>query len=132
MGTDQLINLLSEVSVKLLPIALLILLIFAIVFIKRLCDLAKETSKQVEKLDRPLETVGNLSDTVDKVNDAINSSVKTGVEVVNTKLTDIKNKMDERKEAKKAKHAVKEDECCPTKMVTIEVDENCEGEHETK
>lgn len=100
MGTDQLIELLSKVSYKLLPIAGLILLIFAIILIYNLNALSKELKEQTKKLDKPLNAVGALSETVEEINGAANKAVKSSLTVVNTKLDDMKEKMATKKQAK--------------------------------
>ncbi|MDE6475738.1 MAG: histidine kinase [Erysipelotrichaceae bacterium] len=84
MGLDQLLELLSAVSYKLLPILGVVVLIFLIGLLRNLYKLAKEsiatikamkeatevTTKQLTLLEKPLGTLNSLSDTVDHVHEA--------------------------------------------------------------
>lgn len=81
---DQFMTSSSYVADLLIPVILCILLIFLIVFVYRLCVLAKRfektidkaehsidlVDKSIEKLQAPLSTAVKLSETVDKVHDA--------------------------------------------------------------
>jgi uncharacterized protein YoxC len=105
MGSDQLIELLSQVSYKLLPVAGLILLIFLIVFFKGLIDAMKSlketletTNDQIRKLDKPLETVEDLSNTIDKVHNASKGAIGKGINIAKDGLDTVVEKMQKKKE----------------------------------
>lgn len=105
MGTDQLIELLSNVCDKLIPVAGLILLIFLIVFIKHLITALKSlnttlitTNKmvedcniQVKKLDKPLATINELSDTVDNVHNVTKNAVTSTIAIILNNLEGIRD-----------------------------------------
>ena len=115
MGSDQLIELLSQVSYKLLPIAGLILLIFLIVFFKNLISAIKvltktleTTNEQVRKLDKPLETVEDLSNTLDKVHNASKGAIGKGINIAKDGLDSVVEKM-QRKKANNAHTTIVEE-----------------------
>ena len=115
MGSDQLIELLSQVSYKLLPIAGLILLIFLIVFFKNLISAMKAltktletTNEQVRKLDKPLETVEDLSNTLDKVHNASKGAIGKGINIAKDGLDSVVEKM-QRKKANNAHTTIVEE-----------------------
>jgi len=100
MGSDQLIELVSQVSFKLLPIAGLILLIFIILFFKNLVDAMKSlkntletTNEQIKKLDKPLETIEDLSNTIDEVHNASKGAIGKSITIVKDSLDTIVEKM---------------------------------------
>lgn len=111
MGTDQLIEIVSNVCLKLLPVVGLILLIFIIVFIKHLIDVMKsvnvtlsktndlvdECKGQMRKLDKPLSTINDLSETVDNVHESAKSAVNTTINAIVTNLENVKQWINTRK-----------------------------------
>lgn len=111
MGTDQLIEIVSNVCLKLLPVVGLILLIFIIVFIKHLIDVMKsvnvtlsktndlvdECKGQMRKLDKPLSTINDLSETVDNVHESAKTAVNTTINAIVTNLENVKQWINTRK-----------------------------------
>ncbi len=83
MGLDQLLELTSAVSYKVLPILGVIALIFLIIFLRNLCKFMQEsmgtvkslkqtmdiTNQHLNLLEKPLNTLNALSDTVDNVHE---------------------------------------------------------------
>lgn len=112
MGTDQLIELLSEVCAKLLPVAGLILLIFLILFIKNLIVALKSliitlstTNKmiedcniQVNKLDKPLATMNELSESVDQVHTMTKNALTSTIAIILNNLENIRDWIMSRKD----------------------------------
>lgn len=107
MGSDQLIELLSQVSTKLIPVAIFILLIYLILFFKHLVEDIKTlnttlskankaidtANEQLRKLDKPLATAENLSETVDMVHESAKSAVRSTIAIVLDNLDNIKSKL---------------------------------------
>lgn len=104
MGLDQLLELTSSVSIKLLPILGVIAFIFLIIFLKRLItvisnanhavDSMKETisltNHHLESLDKPLKTLNELSETVDSVHEASKNAVKSALVAIVENFSTIK------------------------------------------
>ena len=74
MELDQLLNLTSTVSGKLLPILGATVLVFLIVFVRRTLDSA---GKQLDALDKPMQTLNEISETVDNVHEASKSVIRS-------------------------------------------------------
>ena len=105
MGLNELLELTSAVAVKILPILGVIALIFLIIFLKRLAAVVvnadtvvsamKETldttNPQLETLDKPLNTLNELSDTVDAVHEASKTAVKSAVVAIIENFSTIKD-----------------------------------------
>lgn len=84
MELDQLLTLCSVVAGKLLPIVGVIALIFFIIFMRKLIALMvssnaavttmkttlESANRQIEALDKPMQTINDLSETVDQVHEA--------------------------------------------------------------
>lgn len=106
MTLDDLLNLLSDVAWKLVPIIVIILLIFIILLIrnvmismKKLDNVMKKTeitidtvNRQLEELDGPLHTINDLSNTVDMVHEASKHAVRSALVIIMDNFSSIKNK----------------------------------------
>ncbi|MDH6366320.1 MULTISPECIES: hypothetical protein [Breznakia] len=99
MGSDQFIEMLSQVSSKLIPVAVLILIIFLIVCVKNVIESLKTLNKtlttteaQVKKLDRPLQTVGDISDTVDRFHIKTRDTIDAGLDAAKEGFSAVKEK----------------------------------------
>lgn len=104
MELDQLLDLCSVVCNKALPIVLFILLIFLIIFTKHLIDILKSAKQSLNKVDnvldvayqelvsleKPLNTLNELSDTVDQVHEASKHAVRSSLVLVIENLGKIK------------------------------------------
>ncbi|MFV0382215.1 MAG: histidine kinase [Breznakia sp.] len=117
MGSDQLIELLSKVSLKVLPILGLVLLIYVIIFFKALIEALKNltktletTEEQVRKLDKPLATVEDLSQTVDQVHVASKGAIFKGIQIAKDSLDVVKEKVSKKKMASDVDEDTKEDQ----------------------
>lgn len=91
MELDQLLNLTSVVAGKALPILGAVAIVFLIIFLRKLIQLMMTTndtisslkitldsaSKQIDALDKPMQTLNDLSETVDHVHDASKSVMKS-------------------------------------------------------
>lgn len=81
---DALLESLSTVSLQLLPVLGVAVLVLLLFILKRVFDLLKKVDKTVDqvdvtlkKIEGPLETVVNISKTVDFVNNAAENAIKT-------------------------------------------------------
>lgn len=104
MGLDQLLELTSSVSMKLLPILGVIAFIFLIIFLRRLItimtnaneavdsmkDTISMTNHHLESLDKPLQTLNDLSETVDSVHEASKNAVKSALVAIVENFSTIK------------------------------------------
>lgn len=105
MGLDQLLELTSNVAVKVLPIAGVVVLIYLAIFVKHLVVLLKSANdavnsmsqtldtanRQLETLDKPLNTLNELSDTVDCVHEASKNAVRSTLVTVIENFSSIKD-----------------------------------------
>ena len=105
MGLDQLLELTSSVASKALPICGVVVLIFLAVFVKHLIVLLKNandavvkmsktletTNRQLETLDKPLNTLYALSETVDCVQEASKHAVRSTLVAVIENFSSIKD-----------------------------------------
>ena len=105
MELDQLLNLCSVVCSKALPIVGFIALIFLCIFLKRLATVMKNANEAVvkvnktleiatselEQLQGPLKTLGELSETVDYVHEASKNAVQSALVTVIANLGKIKD-----------------------------------------
>lgn len=105
MGLDQLLELTSMVAYKSLPILGAILLVFLIIFLRRLiqllisakqaADTANETltitNRQLSALDKPLNTLNELSETVDNVHEMSKNVVRSTLVTLIENFGAIKN-----------------------------------------
>jgi len=90
---DQLLTLLGEISVQLLPILGVVVLIFIIVLLKKALDVMKQVSstvvkvnstidavdKGINELQGPLQTLNRISGTVGLVQDVTENAFKTAI-----------------------------------------------------
>ena len=105
MGLDQLLELLSNVSMKALPIAGLVVLVLLSMFIKHLIQVLKSANEAVRKLEKtldtankelvslekPLQTLSELSETVDYAHEASKQAVKSSVAIFISNFSSIKD-----------------------------------------
>ncbi|WP_416326522.1 histidine kinase [[Eubacterium] hominis] len=105
MELDQLLDLLSVVAQKSLPILGFIVLVFLILFVKHLIVLLKSANeaiismkttldtanKELETLEKPLNTLNELSDTIDTVHEASKTAVRSALVAVIENLGAIKD-----------------------------------------
>ncbi|MXQ73934.1 histidine kinase [Clostridiaceae bacterium DONG20-135] len=105
MGLDQLLELTSAVASKCLPILGAILLVFLIIFFRRLIQLLvsakqaadtadetlKITNRQLNALDKPLNTLNELSETVDNVHEMSKNVVRSTLVAIIENFSSIKN-----------------------------------------
>ncbi len=123
MTTQDFIDMLHNVSEDILPIVTVILLIFLIVFVKKLLDTMKKVNDtidktnaliedcdaQVKKLDAPLATIEELSHTVDEVHATTKTVVnKVGSIAVDT-MTSLANHLSDKLSPDKPKTAYDEE-----------------------
>lgn len=120
MELDQLLDLLSKVSIKLLPVLGALLLFYLIVLIKRVIETMKKvdksmeslqdtieiTNRQLNALDAPLNTINNLSETIDNVHETTKHYARSAMVAVIDNFGNIKdwalNKVNEEKEPNKS------------------------------
>ncbi len=105
MDTQDFIQMIHNVCLDLLPIGLFVLVVYLIMFLKKLIgtmktlDTTLQTStkmiencdKQVSKLDAPLATVGELSQTIDQVHEVSKTALTSALVVLINNLTSIKD-----------------------------------------
>ena len=102
MGLDQLLELTSSVASKALPICGVVVLIFLAVFVKHLIVLLKNANDAVVKmsktlettnrqLEKPLNTLNELSETVDCVHEASKHAVRSTLVAVIENFSSIKD-----------------------------------------
>ena len=105
MGLDQLLELTSSVASKALPICGVVVLIFLAVLVKHLIVLLTNatdavvtmaltlgtTNRQLETLDKPLNTLNELSETVDCVHEASKHAVRSTLVAVIENFSSIKD-----------------------------------------
>lgn len=105
MELDQLLNLTSVVAGKLLPICGVIALIFLCIFLRKLIKVMISTNdavtsmkttldsanRQLEALDKPMQTLNELSETVDCVHEASKNAVKSALVTIIDNIGTIKD-----------------------------------------
>lgn len=81
---DALLDTLSSVSLKLLPVLGVAIFVLLIIILRRSFDLMKKVEKTLDqvdatmkKIDGPLNTVVNVSRTIDSINSAAENAVRT-------------------------------------------------------
>ena len=79
MGLDQLLELTSSVASKALPICGVVVLIFLAVFVKHLIVLLKNANDAVVKMSKTLETTNRQLETLDKPLNTLNELSKHAV-----------------------------------------------------
>lgn len=105
MTVDQFIDFLSILCSKLLPICGVILLIYLIVMIRKIVQVLKgvegtlkivdetigTTHEQIRKLDAPLNTVGEISQTIDHIHEMSQNAVKSALVAIISNLNVIRD-----------------------------------------
>ena len=98
MTFDSFVALLSDTAWKLVPVAVVILLIYLIVFVHRLLGVLKNVNgtlktvdEDLQKLERPLQTVNELSETVDLVHEASRNAVRSALVTIIENASSIKD-----------------------------------------
>ena len=91
MTLDSFVALLSDTAWKLVPVAVVILLIYLIVFVHRLLGVLKNVDEDLQKLERPLQTVNELSETVDLVHEASRNAVRSALVTIIENASSIKD-----------------------------------------
>ena len=84
MQLDDFFNSISFISIKLLPLLGIILLVYLIIMVKNLIITLKTANKtleevniQIRKLDVPLNTVSEISKSIDNVHELTKESIKS-------------------------------------------------------
>lgn len=104
MSTDQLVNAISNVCYKLLPVLGIVLLIYLVLLAKHCIDVLKsmnvtltktndlvdECKGQIRKLDKPLGTINDLSETVDDVHASAKNAVNAAINAIIVNLENVK------------------------------------------
>lgn len=112
MGTDQFLIIVSQFCMYVMPILGVVLLVFLIMCFKHLLVVLKsldtalvETTKtiqdcdaQVKKLDKPLHTVNELSETVDYVHDSTKKALTSTISIVLNNIGNISDWVKEKKQ----------------------------------
>lgn len=112
MGADQLIEVVSVVCYKLLPVVGFIVLIFVVMLLKHLIDVLKsvnvtlaktndlvdECKGQMRKLDKPLATVNDLSESIDNVHESTKNAIHSAINVIVANLENVREWLANRKE----------------------------------
>lgn len=105
MGLDQLLELTSAVCVKLLPIFGVIVLFFVAKFLYHLVEVLKQSklavesmqatldtaNRELEQLDKPLNTLNELSETVDNVHEVTKHAVRSTLVTIIENFSGIKD-----------------------------------------
>lgn len=98
MTLDSFVALLSDTAWKLVPVAVVILLIYLIVFVHRLLGVLKNVNgtlktvdEDLQKLEKPLQTVNELSETVDLVHEASRNAVRSALVTIIENASSIKD-----------------------------------------
>lgn len=103
MELDQLLNLTSTVAQKLLPILGAAALVFLIIFLRKLIALLvtsndaanamkttlESANRQLDALDKPMQTLNELSETVDNVHDASKNMLRSILTTIIDNMGDI-------------------------------------------
>lgn len=104
MNTDQLIEVISNLCLKLLPVLGVVLLIYLVILVvnanktmksldvtlSKTNDLVDECKGQIRKLDKPLNTIGDLSETVDDVHASAKNAVNSAINTIATNMEHVK------------------------------------------
>ena len=98
MTLDSFLILLSDTAWKLVPVVLVVLLIYFIVLLRHTITLVKQTKKtldtvdaDLQKLEKPLKTVNELSETVDLVHEASRNAVRSALVTIIENASSIKD-----------------------------------------
>ena len=98
MTLDSFLILLSDTAWKLVPVVLVVLLIYVIILLRLAIELAKQTKQtmhtvqdDLKKLDKPLQTVNELSETIDLVHEASRNAVRSVLVTIIENASSIKD-----------------------------------------
>lgn len=98
MTLDSFLILLSDTAWKLVPVVLVVLLIYVIILLRHAIELAKQTKQtmhtvqdDLKKLDQPLQTVNELSETIDLVHEASRNAVRSVLVTIIENASSIKD-----------------------------------------
>ena len=98
MTLDSFLILLSDTAWKLVPVVLVVLLIYVIILLCHAIELAKQTKQtmhtvqdDLKKLDKPLQTVNELSETIDLVHEASRNAVRSVLVTIIENASSIKD-----------------------------------------
>lgn len=98
MTLDSFLILLSDTAWKLVPVVLVVLLIYVIILLRHAIELAKQTKQTIhtvqddlKKLDKPLQTVNELSETIDLVHEASRNAVRSVLVTIIENASSIKD-----------------------------------------
>lgn len=98
MTLDSFLILLSDTAWKLVPVVLVVLLIYVIILLRHAIELAKQTKQtmhtvqeDLKKLDKPLQTVNELSETIDLVHEASRNAVRSVLVTIIENASSIKD-----------------------------------------
>lgn len=98
MTLDSFLILLSDTAWKLVPVVLFVLLIYVIILLRHAIELAKQTKQtmhtvqdDLKKLDQPLQTVNELSETIDLVHEASRNAVRSVLVTIIENASSIKD-----------------------------------------
>ncbi len=111
---DELVTILNEACVQLIPIFSAVALFLLIVFIVKMISLIKEVTKRVvqleptlrnvdislEKMQVPLDTCVDLSHSVDKLHETGEKALKSAVDYTATQFANVKKQYDDKKQQK--------------------------------
>lgn len=98
MTLDSFLILLSDTAWKLVPVVLVVLLIYVIILLRHAIELAKQTKQtmhtvqdDLKKLDKPLQTVNELSETINLVHEASRNAVRSVLVTIIENASSIKD-----------------------------------------
>ena len=98
MTLDSFLILLSDTAWKLVPVVLVVLLIYVIILLRHAIELAKQSKQtmhtvqdDLKKLDKPLQTVNELSETIDLVHEASRNAVRSVLVTIIENASSIKD-----------------------------------------
>lgn len=98
MTLDSFLILLSDTAWKLVPVVLVVLLIYVIILLRHAIELAKQTKQtmhtvqdDLKKLDQPLQTVNEFSETIDLVHEASRNAVRSVLVTIIENASSIKD-----------------------------------------
>lgn len=98
MTLDSFLILLSDTAWKLVPVVIVVLLIYVIILLRHAIELAKQTKQtmhtvqdDLKKLDKPLQTVNELSETIDLVHEASRNAVRSVLVTIIENASSIKD-----------------------------------------
>lgn len=127
MQLEDFFNSISFISLKVLPLLGVVLVVYLIIMIKNLITCLKSATKtldeannQLRKLDVPLNTVAEISKSVDYVHDLTKESVKSVSTTLYQNLNLIKEKFNQ------MLHKTKKEAC--NEETTVEEVDPTEGE----